>query len=190
MFVRDWMSAPAIVIPGDVRLEAALDLMEKRKIRRFPIVKEGRIQGIVTKSDLMTVLGARKPSRRGEVLCVADVMKRDPVTVDSGETLERAAQVMLKRKISGLPVVDGEQVVGILTESDLFRALCEMLGIGERGARVVFSVRDSEDLLGLIRKRLNGLKMHSLVTVHDARTGYWDVVLRVRGRAVARRQAN
>ena len=117
-------------------------------------------------------------------------MTKNPLTIDPGETLEGAAQVMLQRKVSGLPVVDGQRVVGILTESDLFRALCRMLGIGEQGARVVMSIRDDQDILGLIHKRLNGLAVQSLVTVHDPRREYWDVVLRVRGRSKARRKAN
>jgi acetoin utilization protein AcuB len=90
--------------------------------------------------------------------------------------------MMLENKVSGLPVVEEGRVVGILTESDLFRALCQMLGIGEKGARVVMSVDDDDDLLARIRRRLSGLAMRSLVTVHDPKHGRWDVVLRVRGR--------
>ncbi len=185
MFVRNWMSAPAVVIPPVVPVGAALGFMEKRGIRRLPVVEDGKLVGIVTKSDLLAHLGGRKAGRRKSEDTVADLMTRSPLTVTSGDTLETAAQLMLKKKISGLPVIDEGQVVGILTESDLFRALCEMLGLGEKGARLILTVKDGEDLLGAIRKRLGGLAVRSLVTVHDPKHNGWDVVLRVRGRLPA-----
>jgi len=95
----------------------------------------------------------------------------------------QASKKLDGRRYWRVPVMDGEKVVGILTESDLFRALCGMLGIGEKGARVQMTVRDDADLLQNIRGRLNGLAVRSLVTVHDPRRNAWDVVMRVRGRA-------
>lgn len=185
MFVRNWMSAPAVVIPPVVPVGAALGFMEKRGIRRLPVVEDGRLVGIVTKSDLLAHLGGKKASRTKSEATVADVMARAPLSVGPGDTLEAASQLMLKKKFSGLPVLDEDQVVGIITESDLFRALCEMLGLGEKGARLILTVRDGEDLLGAIRKRLGGLAVRSLVTVHDPKRNAWDVVLRVRGRLPA-----
>src|SRR5262245_8428335 len=172
MFVRTWMSAPAVVVPPVAPAHAALGFMEKRKIRRLPVVENGRLVGIVTRADLE---GAKDRK-------VEDAMTRAPLTVGPDDTLERAAATMFRNKVSGLPVVEEGRVVGILTESDLFRALCRMLGFGEKGARVVMSVEDDEDLLARIKKRLSGLAMRSLVTVHDPKHNRWDVVLRVRGR--------
>jgi len=180
MFVRDWMSAPAITLGPDVTASAALAFLEKRNVRRVPVVADGKLVGIVTKSDL---LGAGKHHAVHGVTTIANVMTRKPLTVQQEDTLETAAQLMLINKISGVPVLDGDQVVGIITESDLFRALCGMLGIGERGARVQMTVRDDADLLQKVQGRLNGLAVRSLVTVHDAKRNVWDVVMRVRGRA-------
>jgi acetoin utilization protein AcuB len=182
MFVRNWMSAPAVVIPPVVPADAALGFMEKRQIRRVPVVDEGRLVGIVTRSDLESTLGRGRDGRRGKSLSVSDLMTPDPVTVAPDDTLEAAAETMLRKKVSGLPVVDGERVAGIITESDLFRALCQILGIGERGARIVMSVPDDEDLFARISSRLGGLAVRSLATFHDARHRRWDVVLRARGR--------
>jgi acetoin utilization protein AcuB len=181
MFVRNWMSAPAIVLPPEVTASSALAFMEKRKIRRVPVVEDGKLLGIVTKSDL---LGTGK--KHSAVTTIANVMTRNPETLEQEDTLEAAATLMLKEKISGVPVLDGGRVVGIITESDLFRALCGMLGIGEKGARVVMTVRDDADLLQNVRGRLNGLAVRSLVTVHDPKRSVWDVVMRVRGRAAAK----
>ena len=180
MFVRDWMSAPAITLGPDVTASAALAFLEKRNVRRVPVVEDGRLVGIVTKSDL---LGAGQNHAVHGVTTIANVMTKKPLTVQQDETLETAAQLMLSNKISGLPALDGDRVVGIITESDLFRALCEMLGIGERGARVQMTVRDDADLLQKVQGRLNGLAVRSLVTVHDPKRNVWDVVMRVRGRA-------
>jgi acetoin utilization protein AcuB len=179
MFVRNWMSAPAIVLSPEVTASAALAFMEKRRIRRVPVIQDGKLVGMVTKSDL---LGAGAKPHVSGVTRIAHVMTPKPITIQGEATLESAAQLMLSKKISGVPVMDGDMVVGIITESDLFRALCGMLGIGEKGARLQMTVRDDADLLQNIRGRLNGLAVRSLVTVHDPSRNAWDVVMRVRGR--------
>jgi acetoin utilization protein AcuB len=184
MFVRNWMSAPAIGLPPEVTASVALAFMEKRRIRRVPVVEDGRLLGIVTKSDL---LGTAK--KHAAVTTIANVMTRKPFAVQQEDTLEAAASLMLKEKISGLPVLDGDRLVGVITESDLFRALCGMLGIGEKGARVVMTVRDDADLLETVESRLQGLAVRSLVTVHDPKRNVWDVMMRVRGRAAASKNA-
>jgi acetoin utilization protein AcuB len=177
MFVRDRMSAPPIVIAPDATPSSALAFMVKRNIRRLPVVQDGKLLGIVTRSDLMNA------GKMSGVATVDQLMTANPVTVQRDETLEVAAELMMTRKVSGLPVMDEDRVVGILTESDLFRALCQMLGFGERGARVVMSVKDDQDVLDTIRGRLKKMKVRSLVTAHDPIRGVWDVVMRVRGRS-------
>ncbi len=177
MYVRNWMSAPAIALTSGVTAASALAFMERRKVRRLPVVEDGRLLGIVTKSDL---LGTAK--KHASVTTIANVMTRKPFTVQQEDTLETAASLMLKQKVSGLPVLDGDRLVGMITESDLFRALCTMLGIGEKGARLMMTVRDDVDLLETVEGRLKGLAVRSLVTVHDPKRNVWDVVMRVRGR--------
>ncbi|HXX94702.1 MAG TPA: CBS domain-containing protein [Planctomycetota bacterium] len=189
MFVRNWMSAPAVVVSPIVPAGSALSFMEKRGIRRLPVVEDDRLVGIVTRSDLLAALGKDKAKRRGEARSIEGIMTRKPVTVEQEEALERAAELMLQKKVSGLPVVDGSRVVGIITESDVFRALCQILGVGEKGARVIMSVKDDEDVLAAVRKRLTGLGMRSLATYHNPTLGRWEVVLRVRGRVAAGRKS-
>jgi acetoin utilization protein AcuB len=184
MFVRNWMSAPAIALGPDVTASAAVAFMEKRRIRRLPVVEDGKLVGIVTKSDL---LGTAK--KHSAVTTIANVMTRKPFAVEQEETLETAASLMLKEKVSGLPVLDGDRLVGVITESDLFRALCGMLGIGERGARLTLTVRDDADLLETVEGRLKGLAVRSLVTIHDPKRSVWDVVMRVRGRTAEPKNA-
>src|SRR6516165_8167093 len=122
MFVRNWMSAPAIVVPDVVPASAALGLMENRGIRRLAVVRDGALAGIVTRGDLVGVLGHGGKVGLNSALTVGDVMTRDPVVVGRDETIEAAGRLMLEKKVSGLPVMDDEQLVGMITESDLFRA--------------------------------------------------------------------
>lgn len=180
MFVRNWMSTPVVSIEPEIPVPNALSLMEKHRVRRMPVVRDGRLAGIVTLSDLHAVAG--KAGKRGKNKLVRDVMSRRVLTVSPDETLERAAQTMLEKKISGLPVVDGEKVVGIITESDLFRALCGLLGIAEPGARLVLSVSEDEDVLNTVRDRVKGLALRSLATYRNPEKRRWEIVARVRGR--------
>ena len=174
MFVRKWMSSPVLTIPRTESAAAALEVMTKRKVRRLPVVEGEKLAGILTLSDLQA------SKKQGASL--DEVMTRDPLTVAPDDTLEQAAKLMLEKQISGLPVVENGRVAGIITESDVFRALCELLGVAEKGARVVFTVPESADLLESVHKKLAGLSLRSLATSHDAEKGQWEVVMRVRGR--------
>ena len=126
--VRDWMTADPITAPPTMSLPDALKLMAERKVRRLPVVDRGRLVGIVTRGDLR---GAQ-PSQATSLsvfelnylvgrITLDQIMTRDPLTVEDTTTIHDAAQIMLQRKISGLPVLRGGQLVGIITESDIFR---------------------------------------------------------------------
>ncbi|MBI4564205.1 MAG: CBS domain-containing protein [Planctomycetes bacterium] len=182
MFVRTWMSSPVRTVEPYVPVQIALEFMNRHGIRRLPVLHNERLVGIVAKSDLLAVVGRDHPNRRGEGKAVEDVMKRDPITVPPDETVEGAARLMLLRKISSLPVVEDESLVGIITESDVFRAVGEMMGVQEQGARFMFSVPDEDDLLSAIFRHLKGLSLRSLATFHDPQRRQWDVVVRVRGK--------
>ena len=137
--------------------------------------------GIVTRSDLLAVAGREKNSRRGSDRTVGDIMTRRVITVAPDETLERAARLMLQKKISGLPVVGEGGLEGIVTESDVFRALGEMLGVESSDARIVLTARDDEDILRKVSEHLDGLKLSSLTTWHNRAQKRWEIVMRVRG---------
>ncbi|MGQ9548308.1 MAG: CBS domain-containing protein [Roseiflexus sp.] len=126
--VADWMSAPAIVITSTVTLADAQRLMEQRRIRRLPIVENGRLVGIITRGDLRTIQPADTTLSHYEWralldrVTVAECMTRHVLTISPDASTLDAARLMLKHKIGGLPVVDDDgRVIGIITESDLFR---------------------------------------------------------------------
>jgi acetoin utilization protein AcuB len=185
MFVRSWMSSPVITLPTDTRAIDALELMQAKKIRRIPILEEGRLTGILTLGDLQAVLGLQENSVRRAATLLGDLMTRGVHTVSPDDPLERASRVMLEHDVSGLPVMNKDRVVGIITESDIFRAFTRIMGIVERGVRVVFTIPDGVDLMEQLSRRTSGMAVRS-IAAYPAREGGWEAVVRVRGRSLAR----
>jgi len=186
MYVRDWMTSPAITVPIDRPAPSALALMNLRGIRRLPVLENDRLVGIVTKTDLTNLLGPGLPGRRGMNKLVVEIMKKHPVTVTPEDTVESAARILLRKKFSGLPVVDEGRVVGVITESDLFRAICRMLGVDGRGARMEVALADDRALVDFLSNRLNDFEIQNLVTIPNPHEGGWNLVMRVRGRTLSK----
>jgi acetoin utilization protein AcuB len=187
MFVRNFMSSPAVTLPSSTRVIDALELMQAKKIRRIPVLEDGRLTGILTLGDLQSVLGLQEHSVRRAATKLSDLMTRAVRTVAPDDPLERAARVMLDHDVAGLPVVERERVVGIITESDIFLAFTRIMGIVERGVRVVLTIPDGVDLMEQLARRTSGMAVKSLAA-YPSRDGGWEAVVRVRGRSLARLQ--
>jgi acetoin utilization protein AcuB len=185
MFVRSWMSSPAVVLQGATPVSDALEYMAIRKIRRIPVMQDGVLAGIVTRSDLQAVAARHDASGRTSKIVLADVMKAPVLTIASDDTLENASKIMLKNELSGLPVMDGDRLLGMITESDIFEAFNEIMGTAESGARIVMTVLADTQLLDSLRRRLKGLSIRSLATYRDEDGGDWQVVVKVCGRKPA-----
>lgn len=185
MFVRNFMSSPVITLPAATRAIDALELMQAKKIRRIPILESGKLTGILTLGDLQAVLGVQEHSVRRAATLLGDLMTRGVHTVAPDDPLERAARVMLDHEVSGLPVLDGERVAGIITESDIFLAFTRIMGIVERGVRVVLTIPDGVDLMDYLARRTMGMAVRSLAA-YPSREGGWEAVVRVRGRSLAK----
>jgi CBS domain-containing protein len=129
--VRDWMSKNVITVTPETTLPEAHRLMTEHKIRRLPVVKDGKVVGIVTRGDIRgaepseaTSLSIWELNYLLSRLRVEEIMTPNPITIPPDATIGEAAQLMLKHKISGLPVVDAQgALVGIITESDIFRLI-------------------------------------------------------------------
>lgn len=155
MLVRDYMSQPPIVISPNTPISDALKMMRERRIRRLPVVDPaGRLIGIVSDKDLLhaepspaTSLSIWEITYLLGRITVEQVMTRDVLTVDPTTPLEDAAQIMVDRKIGGLPVVETDQVLGVITETDIFRVFALLLGAHERGIRVTATAIDRPGLL-------------------------------------------
>lgn len=127
--VRDWMSRDVVTVGPDTPLLEVSSLMSEKRIRRVPVVENGRLLGIITYGDIRA---AQPSSARGLDMAeiharlaqvrAASVMTRRLVTVNQDATIGQAAELMLNHAISGLPVVnEAGKLVGIITESDIFR---------------------------------------------------------------------
>jgi len=128
--VKDWMSREVVVVKYDNSLPEAHQIMISNKIRRLPVTDEnGRLVGIITLGDVRSA----SPSPATSIsifemnyllssLAVERIMTPNPVTIDPNLSIDEAANIMLQKRISGLPVVDDEgYICGIITESDIFR---------------------------------------------------------------------
>jgi acetoin utilization protein AcuB len=148
MLVRELMTPNPVIVHPDTSVPEALRLMRERKVRRLPVVDaHGRLVGIVSDKDLLwaspspaTTLAVWEiPDLLGK-LKVEKVMTHDVITVSEKTPLEEAARIMADKKIGGLPVMQGPDLVGIITETDLFKSLLELLGGRRSGVRIAVAV--------------------------------------------------
>ena len=125
MLVRERMSAPVVTVSRDTDYQQALQLMQEKRLRRLPVVdRERRLVGIVAERDLL--LAATRYPRAG--VDVGEFMATDIVSATPGMGIGAAARLMLEHRVGGLPVLEGGALVGIITESDIFRRFVEMQG--------------------------------------------------------------
>lgn len=190
MLVKNWMSKNVVTIDVDDSMQDAMRLLKKHDIRMLPVMRKGKLVGIVTDRDLKkasasdaTTLDVHELLYLLTKIKVKDIMTRDPITVPPDYTVEETAQVLLEAKISGAPVVDNSgQVVGTITQTDLFRVLISLTGIGNGGIQFGFQVQDRP---GSIREvadiiRQFGGRMVSILTSYDGvLDGYRRVYIRM-----------
>lgn len=129
--VSRWMSSPAITIAEDCSLLEAYHAMQQHRIRRLPVTAQGKLVGILTIGDIRSYapLGSMPLLESSNTLSATVVrqgMSQAVITVSSASSLAAAAQLMLENKVGGLPVLAGEELVGVISESDLFRYLLQV----------------------------------------------------------------
>ncbi len=133
MIVRHWMTTDVVTTTKEASVQDALKLMKRHSIRHLPVVQsDGTLVGWVTDADLRSVLIASML----EELSVEDVMVRRPITVSPEDSLETAAQRTLENRIGGLPVVEGQKLVGVITVVDILSAFISMLGLMQSSSRL------------------------------------------------------
>jgi len=156
MFVRDRMSSPAVTIPPKMPFQDALALMRKHGFRRLPLVnKKGKLVGIVSERDLLHAAPSKATSLNiWEItyllskLQVRKIATRDVITTTPDTPVENAARLMVEHKIGGLPVVDEQgSVVGVVTETDIFKTFVEMFAGGSPGLRLTLEIPQKQDVL-------------------------------------------
>jgi len=144
MLVRDKMSRFPITTQPDASVPDALKIMQGSKVRQLPVLDDkGELAGIVSLTDLFRALPSPASSlSQWEVdylldkIKVETVMTREVVTVAEDTAVEEAGRLLVDRKISGLPVMRDSELVGMITESDLFSILMDVFGARQSGVRV------------------------------------------------------
>ena len=142
--VRQWMSNPAIVAPETMTLPETRRLMRQQRIRRLPVVDaDGQLVGIVTEGDINRVSDSHVTDVRDfnlyhriADLPIHDVMTHDVVTVSPDTSIGEVAQQLLEHRIGGVPVIEQGRIVGVITESDLFRVIVTTYQTTRRGSQV------------------------------------------------------
>jgi acetoin utilization protein AcuB len=191
MFVADRMSKPAVTITPDTPFQDALKLMREHQFRRLPVVdKEGKLVGILSERDLLhaapssaTSLSVWEMHYLLSKLKVRGLMTKDVITTTPDTPLEEAAYLMAENKIGGLPVMDEHsRVIGVITETDIFRAFVELFAGGHAGLRLTLQVPVRKGvLLELCRAvfDLNG-SIVSVGSFEGNRSGGRGLVVKVR----------
>lgn len=150
MLVKNWMSKNVFTVNEDASMQHATMLMTMHKVRMLPVVKGSKLVGIITDRDL-------KKASASDATCleihellylltqikVEDIMTRDLITVGMDWTVEETAKLLLEKKISGVPVItDDDSVVGVITQTDIFRVLMSLTGIENGGIQVGCMIDD------------------------------------------------
>ena len=132
MLVKERMSSPVISVAPDLPIMEALNLMRREGIRRAPVMKSGKLIGIVSEKDLLdaspsdaTSLSVWEINYLLSRVPFSDVMTKKVLTLDEDTPIEEAARFMVDNKLGGLPVMRGKNVVGLITETDLFKCFLE-----------------------------------------------------------------
>jgi acetoin utilization protein AcuB len=162
MLVRDRMTAHPTTVRPDTTVADALKLMHREHVRRFPVVDaDGTLVGLITEKQLLyaspspaTSLSVHELHYLLSKLTVKDIMSTELVTVSEATLVEEAALLMLDHNVSGLPVMRGETLVGIITETDLFRTFTELFAAREEGLRLTLLVPDQEGQVAAIAQAI------------------------------------
>ena len=190
MFVGERMSRPVIPVAPETPINEVLAMFRKEHIRRAPVMKEGRLLGIVSERDLLnaspspvTTLSVWEMNYLLSKVTVKQVMSRKVITVSKDTPIEEAARIMADRKIGGLPVVDAGRVVGMITETDLFKVFLELMGARQKAIRVTASIHDKPGQLAKLTKAIaeNGGNFVSFGMFSGADTATRVVTFKVEG---------
>lgn len=187
MLVRDRMTVKPIVVSPDLSVPDALALMREKKVRRLPVLDaQGHLVGIVSDKDLL--YASPSPSTSLSVweinsllgkLKIEKIMSRKVVTVTGDTPIEEAARIMAERKIGGLPVVEGGKLVGIVTETDLFRAFVNVLGGYREGVRVTATTSAAKGTVARIAQAIFAVGGDIVGMAYSDTGDTWKLALKV-----------
>jgi acetoin utilization protein AcuB len=191
MYVSDWMTKKVYTINADDYLSDAVLLMRERGIKHVPVLKNGKLKGIVSDRDIKEYSPSKATSLDIYELHyllaktrIREIMETGVITTTADTPVEEAAMLMLDDNIGCLPVLEGGELIGIISDRDIYRALVDITGIRHGGSRICLVI---EDRPGSIREvgdiiRKNGYRLQSILTSYEGiKDGYREVVIRTAG---------
>ena len=177
LLVENWMNPNVITVDADDSMLDATKILKEHDIRHLPVLEKGKLVGVITDRDLKraspsdaTTLEAHELLYLIATIKVREIMTKNPITVPYNYTIEEAAEILLQAKISGMPVVDKDgDVIGTITQTDLFKVLISLTGVGKKGVQFAFLL---EDRAGSIKEvadiiRSYGGRMASILSSYE-----------------------
>jgi len=164
MYVRDYMAIDPVTVGPNDSVGDALELLKDHSIRRLPVVSKGKLIGLVTNTDLIkaspspaTSLSIHEINYLYPKIKIKDIMTKDVVTIGPDEAIEEAAVLMREKKLGTLIVVDKNNLAGIITESDLFKAFIDVFNFDRPGIKIVVSFEDKIGELGKLTSLISSM---------------------------------
>ncbi|CAM3302853.1 CBS and ACT domain-containing protein [Streptococcus pluranimalium] len=191
MAVKDFMTSKVIYISPDTTVAHASDKMKAQDLRRLPVIENDRLVGLVTEGTMAdatpskaTSLSIYEMNYLLNKTKIRDIMIRDVITVSQEASLEDAIYIMMKHKVGVLPVVDNDQLYGIITDRDIFKAFLEVSGYGEEGLRLNILLNDTIGSLEKVVRVISdaNLNIHRTV-VANHKSGKTLVEIQIQGQA-------
>ncbi|MBU3914264.1 CBS and ACT domain-containing protein [bacterium] len=188
MLVKNWMSKDVISIDINDPIVNAVNLLRDHNIRTLPVLKDGKLSGIVTDRDLKRVTVPKNTNLESEEIIylntrtkVGEIMTKEPITVSPDFSVDEVARIMLEKKISGIPVVDEQgELVGIITQGDICSVLISLLGDDETRVQFALQVKDTPGSIKGLADVIRGFKgrFSSMLTSYkDVPAGYRNVYI-------------
>jgi acetoin utilization protein AcuB len=174
MLVSNRMTRDPVTVTDKTPIDDALSLMRDKKVRRLPVLNaKGDLVGIVAEKDILyaspspaTSLSIHEIHYLLAKLTVAEIMTKNVVTVTHDTPLEEAARIMADKRIGALPVMQDRKLVGIITETDIFKGFVELLGTREPGVRLTVKMPEGQGVLPLCMESISKLggRLLALIT--------------------------
>ena len=192
MYVSDWMTKRVYTVSPEDYLSDAIALMRERRIKHVPVVKAGKLRGIISDRDIKeyspskaTALDIYELHYLLAKTQIKEIMTAKVIAITSDTPVEEAAMLLLDQDIGCLPVVDEGKLTGIISDRDIYRALVDITGIRHGGNRICVTVEDRagsiKEVADIVRKhnfRLQGI----LTSYEGVKDGYRKVVIRTKGK--------
>ena len=170
MAVKDFMAKRVVYVSPQTTVAAAADIMREKGLRRLPVIENDKLVGLITEGTMADASPSKATS-----LSIYE-MNYLLNTVSKYASLEDAIYIMLQNKVGVLPVVDNDQISGIITDKDVFRAFLEISGYGQAGIRIGLEVIDTPRVLEKIANLISSENLNIERTIVAPKN---DTVLRV-----------